>query len=93
MDVILLLSTDINLNISPHGVILIFMLFVTDIQVNLYVDGIMKTCISVRKISSVDLFIPKKVNLAEFKHHNVAECICIVISLCFLGNVDSYSYV
>ena len=80
-------------NISPHVVIFIFLLFVRDISVHLHVDGILKRSISVRKISYVDGFIPKKVNLAKFKHHNVDECIGVVKSRCILVNMDSYSYV
>ena len=93
MDVILLLSIDISSNISPHAVIYIIMLFVTDISVHLHVDEIMKRSISVRKISYVDRFIPKKVNLAELNQQNVDGCICIVISRHILGNMDSHSYV
>ena len=93
IDVILLLSIDMSSNISPHVVIFIFLLFVRDTSVHLHVDGIIKRSISVRKISYVDGFIPKKVNLVEFKQHNVDECICIVISWCILVNMDSYSYV
>ena len=80
-------------NLSPHVVIFIFMLFVTDISAHLHVDGIMKKSISVLKISYVDGFIPKKVNLADFRHQNVHECICIVISRGILVNMDSYIYV
>ena len=80
-------------NISPHVVTFIFMLLVTDISVHRQVDGIMKKSISVRKMSYVDGFIPKKVNLADFKHQNVDECISIVISRCILGNMDTYIYV
>ena len=78
-------------NINPHVVIFIFMLFVTDISIHLHVDGIMKRSISVCKVSDVDRFIPKKVSLGDFKHHNVDKCIYIVISPCILGNMDSYS--
>ena len=57
------------------------------------VDGIMLRSIRLSRLSYIDTFNPKLVNLADLKYNMVAECIESENSRCILVNMDSYSYV